>query len=138
MIIPNLMITDMGRSIAFYRDLLGMSLTMMVSADKQIITTGDEPQAIFATLDWQGSQLMLQTIHSLSDELPVFDHTSKPTASGTLYFRNFQANDVIERFSKEQIIKGPLTQWYGMTELYIRDPDGYVICLGAPDGAAPK
>ena len=34
MIIPNLLVADMDSSIAFYRDLLGMEVTMSVDADQ--------------------------------------------------------------------------------------------------------
>ena len=129
------MISNMPRSIAFYRDVLGMKLTMMVGADQQIISDGEK--AVFAALDWDGSQLMLQTIDSLSAELPEFDSNSKPTPSGTIYFRNLHPQSIAGRVSKDQIIKGPVLQWYGMMELYIHDPDGYIICVGAPQGAPP-
>ena len=36
MIVPNLMVTEMGRSIAFYRDVIGMTLTMTVSPDQEV------------------------------------------------------------------------------------------------------
>lgn len=35
MIIPNLVVTDIVRSIAFYRGVLGMELTMTVSANRE-------------------------------------------------------------------------------------------------------
>jgi len=85
MIIPNLMVTDMVRSIGFYRDVLGMTVTMMVSQEKQVLTEGDGEGVIFATLDWTGSQLMLQTVGSLAEELPVFNVESKPARSGWIH-----------------------------------------------------
>jgi catechol 2,3-dioxygenase-like lactoylglutathione lyase family enzyme len=33
-IIPNLMVTDMRRSVAFYRDILDMTVVVMVAADR--------------------------------------------------------------------------------------------------------
>lgn len=38
MIIPNLMVNDMPRAIAFYRDVVGLNVTMMISGDRDTIT----------------------------------------------------------------------------------------------------
>ncbi len=135
MIIPNLMITDMPRSIAFYRDLLGMNVTMMISAERKMLASTQERNAVFATLEWQESQLMLQTVASLSSELSQFSPDATPYPSGTIYFRTMHPDTVLDRVANEQIVKGPLQQWYGMREIYLRDPDGYIICLGAPEGS---
>ena len=137
LIIPNLLVTDMARSIAFYRDLLGMRVAVMVGADRSVQQEGDGRDAVFATLEGANGQLMLQTATSLADELPVFTADQRPQASGTLYFRGVDPDGVAGNVTSEQIVKGPLVQWYGMRELYLRDPDGYIICLGVPEGPAP-
>ena len=135
MIVPNLMVSDMRAAIAFYRDLLGMTVTMMLTPDRSMHTDGDGQDAYFATLEWQGSQLMLQTRQSLAEELPGFD--APPSPAGTVYFRGFAPDAIADRVGAGQIVKGPVLQWYGMKELYLRDPDGHIICLGAPEGAPP-
>ena len=138
MIIPNLMVTNMPASLAFYRDFLGMTVTIMISADRKILPENEEPQAVFATLEMEDSQLMLQTVDSLSKELDVFSTQSRPTPSGTIYFRNLHPDKIKAKISENLIIKGPVLQWYGMMELYISDPDGYIICIGAPEGSPPS
>ncbi len=137
MIIPNLLVTDMQRSLAFYRDTLDMTLIMAVSQDREILSGGDGAGAAFAILEWNGGQLMLQTAASLADELPVYDADQMPSASGTIYFRDVHPKDVIDRIPEGQLVKGPMLQWYGMMELYFRDPDGYVVCVGTPEGPPP-
>lgn len=137
-IIPNLLVTDMQTSIAFYRDALDMKLVMAVDRDRQMFGEGDDASgAVFAILEWNGGQLMLQTAESLSAELQVFEAQQKPAASGTIYFRDLHPKDVLARVSESQVIKGPTLQWYGMMELYLQDPDGYVVCVGAPEGPPP-
>lgn len=136
MIIPNLLVTDIRHSIAFYREILDMTLIMAVSKDREILS-GDDGVPAFAILEWNGGQLMLQTAASLADELAVYDADRKPTASGTIYFRDIHPKDVLDRVPKDSIIKGPALQWYGMMELYFHDPDGYVICVGTPEGPPP-
>lgn len=36
MIVPNLMVQDMDRSVRFYRDTLGMALNMTVTPDRRV------------------------------------------------------------------------------------------------------
>ncbi len=138
MIVPNLMVTDISRSIAFYRDKLGLSVVTTVSSDRTF-ATGEElvDDPVFAVLEWDGAQLMLQTAESLAGELSVFSSDQQPRPSGTVYLRGFNPDDLTGRLAADDVIKGPELTWYGMKELYVRDPDGYVICLGAPEGAPP-
>jgi len=138
MITPNLAVTDMVRSLAFYRDVLGMSLHMAVSADRQLLNETDGSDAVFAVLTLDGVELMLQLASSLAEELPVFDGSAPGKPNGTIYFRNLHPNKVMDRLPKDAVVKGPFQQWYGMYEVYLRDPDGHVLCLGAPEGAAPQ
>ena len=137
MIVPNLMVSEMDRSIRFYRDTLGMTLAMTVSPGREVEWPGDGKGAAFALLEWEGAQLMLQTVASLSAELPVFRAGQAPAPSGTIYFRGLHPDRVLNRLAPGEIVKGPEPAWYGMTELYVRDPDGYVVCLGAPEGPPP-
>ncbi len=131
------MVTDMRRSIAFYRDILGMKLTMSVSADRKAQTDSDGEDAVFATLEWDDGQLMLQTVASLAEDVPVFTADQTPSPGGTIYFRGLHPDTVRPRVTSAQIVKGPELAWYGMMELYLRDPDGHIICLGAPEGPPP-
>ena len=48
MIVPNLMVSDMGRTVRFYRDILGMTLTMKVSPERDIGWPGETSGAAFA------------------------------------------------------------------------------------------
>ena len=128
MIFSNLMVQDVSRSAEFYTSVLGMTVSFFVDKDfnTQMTPEGD---IILASLEWDGSQLMLQRADSLGEELPEMQGRS-PTLTGTLYFRGAPVDDVLSRLSEDQIVKQPFTQWYGMRELYFKDPDGYVICAG--------
>lgn len=137
MIVPNLMVTDMARSLAFYRDLLGLRLDFAVAADRSLLSETDGRDAVFATLDWNGAQLMLQTAESLAGELPVLAAGLPASPGGTIYLRGFDPEPVLPRLPEAAIVRGPFLQWYGMRELYLRDPDGHILCLGVPEGAPP-
>ena len=137
MIVPNLMVADMARSLAFYRDLLGLTLAFAVAADRSLLSETDGTDAVFTTLDWDGAQLMLQTAASLAEELPAMAAGLPDRPGGTIYLRGFDPDKVLPLLPAETIVKGPFTQWYGMRELYLRDPDGHILCLGVPEGPPP-
>ena len=82
MIVPNLAVRDIARSVQFYRDTIGMTLTMTVSPEREVGWPGEIEGASCATLEWDDCQLMLQTVASLADELEVFEPDHTPIPSG--------------------------------------------------------
>lgn len=138
MIVPNLMVSDMQASIAFYRDLLGFTLVFALDDQRAMHDDPGGKAIVFASLKWGDAEIMLQTVESLAEDLPVFTDTSKPTASGTIFLRGYHPEQVADKDVGAITVKGPVKQWYGMIELYLRDPDGYIICLAAPEGPPPE
>ncbi|MEM0977781.1 MAG: VOC family protein [Pseudomonadota bacterium] len=136
MIFANLMVTNVVTSAQFYMDVLGVELSFFVDADHQTQMDAAGKDIILASLTLSGAQLMLQRSDSLSEELPSFAGHS-PNFTGTIYFRDLSVDAIRAQLSDSQIIKEPFTQWYGMRELYFKDPDGYVICVGEMDGPSP-
>jgi len=132
MIIPNLMVSDMARSLAFYRTGIGLDLVMAISGDRQVLAETDGSDAAFAILSGVGGQLMLQSIWSLRAELPTLAAT--PAYTGTIYMRGIDPRPIAKRLDPAHIVKPIELQWYGMLELYARDPDGYIVCLAIADG----
>ena len=102
-IVPNLMVSDMARSVRFYRDTIGMTLTMTVSPEREVGWPGEASGAAFAVLEWDGAQLMLQTVESLAGELAVFRSDHAPAPSGTIYFRGLHPGSLRDRV----VVKGP-------------------------------
>lgn len=137
MIVPNLMVSDMQASIAFYRDVLAFTLAFALDSERGMHDDPVGKPIIFASLKWGQAELMLQTVESLAEDLPVFAKTSKPTASGTILLRGYHPDQVADKDVRAITVKGPIKQWYGMVELYLRDPDGYILCLAAPEGPPP-
>ena len=137
MIIPNLVVADMDRSIAFYRDLLGMQVTMSVDADQGYSANALRENSVFAAVEWDGAQLMLQTRPSIAAELPEFGEEAPATHWGTVFFRGYDPANVADRVPAEHHVKGPEVTWYGMNELTLRDPDGNIVTLATPDGNPP-
>ncbi len=134
---PNLMVADLQKSIQFYQDVMGMTLVTVVSLEEERMAEVGDEKASFATLEGADGQLMLQTQESLQKSLGATKMSASPDFTGTLYFRGFPVDKILPRLKPETIIKGPVQQWYGMREVYFRDPDGYILCAGAAEGAAP-
>ncbi|MGB0332455.1 MAG: VOC family protein [Planctomycetota bacterium] len=143
MIIPNLLVADMDRSIAFYRDLLGMEVTMSVDAERGYSEGELRPGSIFAGLQWQGAQIMLQTRDSLAAELVEVEVGAPGGIWGTVFIRGYDPEPIVDLAPVEARVRGPETTWYGMRELTLQDPDGHLVTLAipsqpAPDGVAPR
>ncbi len=135
MIVPNLVVADVARSVAFYRATLGFSLETSVAAEQSYVQ-GDDciENPVFAIVSWADGQLMLQTAASLAGDVPGVPEFATPHLTGAIYLRGFDPDAVAAKLNDDAIVKGPETSWYGMRELYLRDPDGYLLCLGVPEG----
>jgi predicted enzyme related to lactoylglutathione lyase len=107
-------VTDIGKSIPFYRDCLGLSLTSQ-SND-------------FATLESANAGVYLWQNHW------DWEHASNSEKSrGVGIYTHFEVDDAaasVERFRKAgyAIVQEPRKYDWG-TEAFVRDPDGYVIAL---------
>jgi len=135
MIFPNLMVKDVVASATFYRDVVGMTVMFYAAADQGVLSDGEETghDIVFAMLELNGAQLGLQEVKSLASEIPEAVPTETPTMTGSVYFRETDLGAIQKRINQDQVIKEPKTSWYGMREMYVSDPDGYVICCAEQD-----
>ncbi len=131
MIVPNLMVKDVAKAAAFYRDVIGMKVLYFITKDQQVLNDGDEAgqDIVFTTVEMDGQQLMLQRSDSLGEDMPNAKQADQPIFTGTIYFRDHDPDVVKARADDKQIISGPKLSWYGMNELYLKDADGYVVCV---------
>lgn len=137
MIAPNLLVRDLSRSARFYTQSLGFDCAMVLTSDNNMVDDYSHREAVFATLLWQGHQLMLQTRqHLQASGAP--NTQNDPVLSGYLYLRDFAWDAIIHSLPPGALVRGPKTQWYGMAEIIVRDPDGYTWVLGRREGAPPQ
>ena len=136
-IVPNLMVDDMDRALAFWRDLLGFEVVLAVDGNRGVRTDGTTTTAMFVTLRWQDAELMPQVAPSLHDEVPGVMSAGAGAPTSTIYLRGYDPQLALARVARQAIIMGPRRQWYGMTELHLRDADGHVVGLGVPEGPPP-
>jgi glyoxylase I family protein len=113
---------DMPTSLAFYRDVLGFTLV------KQ---SGPGEDFGWGLLRLGNAELMLNTAYD-RDERPAAPDPARIGAheDTTLYFG---CRDVDAAFShlrdKGLAAEPPRVSWYGMKQLYVKDPDGYLVCF---------
>lgn len=135
----NLMVTDMVASLRFYHQVLGAELAFTVDGEQNTEMPGKiSDKAVFASVRAGEAEIMLQERKNLLQDSPAFDSSTTPGASVTLYFRVDDVDAIAARLPADTpIIKALETTWYGMREMWIRDPDGYVLTIGTPHGPPP-
>ena len=122
---PLIQVFDMPTSVAFYRDVLGFEVARQSQP-------GD-------SFDWcllrrDGVDLMLNTAYE-QEYRPAAPEPARIAAHEDIGF--FVAcRDVDEAYShlreKGLDLRPPTIAPYGLKQLYLKDPDGYVLCFQRP------
>jgi lactoylglutathione lyase len=117
---PHLLVSNVERSLAFYVDTLEFERGM---------TVPDASPFVFAAVTSDAVEIFLNDAATAVKEYPAF--SGKPIgATGTLYIEVEGVDALHDRLkSKVKILMPILTQFYGMREFAIADPDGYVLTL---------
>jgi len=118
---PNLLVANVERSRSFYIDVLGFERGM---------TVPEQSPFVFAAVTSGAVEIFLNDAATAIKEYPLF--ADKPIgASGTLFIE-LDGSGTIDAFhdritSKVTVTMPLVTQFYGLREFAITDPDGYVI-----------
>ena len=122
---PLIGVFDMPTSVAFYRDVLGFTVV------KQSVSGDDFDWGL---LQLGSAELMLNTAYD-RDQRPPRPDTSRIAAHEDTAFY-FGCRDVDAAYAhlraKGIDVQPPKVAWYGMKQLYLKDPDGYLICFQWP------
>ena len=115
---PNLIVGDVSRSIAFYRDVLGFTLDQ---------TVPDAVPFVFAIVKSGDVQIYLNAPGPAHDEYPALK--GRPLGGTLTLFIEVENISASYDQLKElvQVVMPLETKWYGVTEFAFLDPDGYVI-----------
>jgi catechol 2,3-dioxygenase-like lactoylglutathione lyase family enzyme len=115
---PNLIVSDVARSIGFYRDVLGFSLGP---------TVPEAAPYVFAIVESGPVRIFLNAPEPAIAEYPAFaDRPSGGTL--TLFIEVERIADVYADLKDRVNVVMPLEKkWYGVTEFAFADPDGYLI-----------
>lgn len=124
---PNLIVADVARSVAWYRDVLGFEVDA---------TVPEAAPYVFAIVRSGHVEIFLNAPEPAVAEYPAF--TDRPIG-GTLTLFIEVADIAAAHASLEgrvPIVMPLEKKWYGVTEFAFTDPDGYVITFAQPEPRA--
>ncbi len=116
---PNLLVANVERSLAFYENVLGF---------ERGLTVPDQSPFVFASVNGGPVEIFFNDAAAAIKEYPAFAGKSLGT-TGTMFIE-IEAVDALHdrlKAANVPIVMPLVTQFYGMREFAIEDPDGYVI-----------
>ena len=124
---PNLVVADVVRSVAFYRDVLGFTVQA---------TVPDAEPFVFAIVQSGDVEIYLNAPEPAAAEYRAFK--GRPIGGTLTLFMQVDDVRAAHEALKDRVpIVMPLeTKWYGVTEFAFVDPDGYVITFAQPQTGA--
>lgn len=121
-IIPELIVSDMTRSMDFYASLGFVQDNVGIIDDK-----GSQ---------WYSLAMGESNVWLLrQDIMEGFDGSIKRANGVHLYLSVDDVDGLYEKLKaggQADIVHGPETKWYGMREFVVADPDGYIWTLNMP------
>jgi len=140
----NIVVRDMERSIAFYRDVLGLTQTFQATLEGNWIETvtglaGTRARCVFLQLP--GVDVRLELLEYIHPEGAVFEKNSVPNTVGLRHFA-FEVNDMeawCERLeaAKVEFVSSFITVPFAVGNrgtkrlCYFHDPDGVLLEIAA-------
>jgi catechol 2,3-dioxygenase-like lactoylglutathione lyase family enzyme len=130
-VVPNLIVTDIDRSTAFYRDVLGFSV---------VATVPEQGPLVFVWLQRDDVSVFLNSVAGVAEDLPRL--STRPVGGTATLFLTLDAEDPAHgvdalhaSVSAGTAVVMPLkNQFYGMREFAVEDPDGYVLIFAQKIG----
>ena len=115
---PNLIVSSVEKSLSFYQDTLGFARGM---------TVPEQSPFVFASVTSGPIEIFFNDRSTVSKESPQMGGLA--LGGGNTMFIEISGIDAYHDQIKERvkIVLPIVTQWYGMREFAIVDPDGYVI-----------
>lgn len=122
---PLLQVFDMPTSLRFYRDVLRFELAA---------TSGDGDTSDWVLLRHGSVELMLNTMYERDARPPAADPTRVTHHTDvSLYFGLEDLDGAYAHLRASGAdAKPPSVAPYGMRQLYVTDPDGYLLCFQCP------
>jgi uncharacterized glyoxalase superfamily protein PhnB len=121
---PNLVVADVARSVAFYRDILGFTVGQ---------TVPEAAPFVFASVQSGAVEIFLNAPEPSFEEYPIFK--DRPLGGTlTLFIEVVAITGVYEALKdRVRVVMPAEHKWYGVTEFAIVDPDGWVITFAERD-----
>ena len=122
---PNLVVSSVERSLAFYRDVLGFAVE---------VTVPDAAPYVFASVQSGAVEIFLNAPGPAAAEYAAFK--GRPIGGTLTLF--MEVVDVARAYDalkgRVQVVMPLEKKWYGSTEFAFVDPDGYVITFAERTG----
>jgi uncharacterized glyoxalase superfamily protein PhnB len=116
---PSLIVSSVERSLTFYTEVLGFSRGM---------TVPEQSPFVFAAVTSGGVEIFLNDKSTVAKESPQFAGLAIGGGGNTMFVEVEGIDSLHDRLKPNVKIVMPIvTQWYGMREFAITDPDGYVM-----------
>ena len=121
---PNLIVSDVERSVRFYADVLGFAVTA---------TVPETAPYVFAIVQSGGVEVFFNAPEPAIAEYPAFK--DRPIGGTlTLFIEVMDIAGAHAALEDRVPIVMPLEhKWYGVTEFAFADPDGYLITFAERD-----
>lgn len=115
---PNLIVRDIAKSTAFYRDVLGFTITQ---------TVPDAEPFVFVWLERDGVPVFLNDVAAAAHDYP--QAAALPQGGTAALFFVITGVDAYHAAvaPRATVIMPLKTQFYGMREFAVTDPDGHII-----------
>jgi catechol 2,3-dioxygenase-like lactoylglutathione lyase family enzyme len=124
---PNLVVADVDRSVAFYRDLLGFAVNS---------TVPEASPYVFAIVKSGGVEIYLNAPGPAHEEYPAFK--GRPIGGTLTLF--IDVDDIrgayAELKGRVEVVMPLEKKWYGVTEFAFLDPDSYIITFAQVESGA--
>ena len=115
---PNLIVKDIDRSTAFYRDVLGFSVKH---------TVPDAAPFVFVWLERDGVPVFLNDVKAAEHDYPGAA-SRPPGGTAAMFFVVTGVDALHDTVARHVPVVMPLkTQFYGMREFAVEDPDGHIV-----------
>ena len=123
---PLLSVFDMRKAIRFYRDQIGFRVTETSPALSE-----DPDHVNWAMLELSGTMLMLNTAYDPEDQPTAPDGARWSGHEDTcIYFACPEVDGAYDFLRAKGLeLNPPKIAPYGMKQLYVQDPDGYLLCF---------
>ncbi len=135
---PNLMVRNITESVTFYTDILEMEIIYLIrsgntTAENFDTSLQEDVKYQYVGLSKGDFRLALQEQSNMFEDIQELDPGSKPGFfAGTFYIEVPSLESFKKRLGGLEFREKDTT-WYGMQELYLKDPNGYILCIGSKD-----
>ena len=121
---PNLIVADVSRSIAFYRDVLGFTLAQ---------TVPDAEPFVFAIVRSGTVEIFSERARAGAGGVSGVQGPPDWRHAHAVHRRHDIRASYDELKDRVQVVMPLETKWYGPTEFAFLDPDGYIITFAQPE-----